>query len=379
MRELVSFLQEQKEEMVALLKEIVEKESPSTDKELTDKLASWIAEQFTLLTGGKTEVIQNEPYGNHVRAEWGEGEEQLLILAHFDTVWPRGTIQAMPFQIEDGKAYGPGAFDMKGGLIQGVFAVHALQQLGVKLNKKLVFLFNSDEEIGSLTSQELIEKEAEKSKHVFVLEPAMSTEGALKTARKGVGMYHLSVKGRPSHAGIDPEKGISAIGEIAEQIKYLHSLTDFNVGTTVNVGTVAGGTTSNVIAAEAHADIDVRVKTQDEFERISPLIANTTPYDERTSLQITGGMNRPPLERTTEVKTMFQTAKALAEEYLGIELKEKETGGGSDGNFTAPLAPTLDGLGAVGDGAHANHEHLVIEQMPIRSALFALLLMEFGK
>jgi glutamate carboxypeptidase len=374
----VNFLQEKQEEMVKLLQEIVEHESPSLEKELTDQLGEWIAEQFARLTGGKTTKIPNEPYGNHIRAEWGEGEEQILVLAHFDTVWPEGTLQDKPFKIVEGKAYGPGVFDMKGGIIQGLYAVHALQSLGKKLNKKVVFLFNSDEEIGSLTSRPLIEAEAAKSARVFVLEPAMSTKGALKTSRKGVGIFQMNVNGRPAHAGIDPDKGVSAIGEAANQISYLHSLTDLSIGTSVNVGTIQGGTTSNVIAANAQAEIDLRVKTQDEFDRVIPLIENLEPYDDRTDLQVTGGINRPPLERTEAIQSMFKKAKELAAEYLDIELQEKETGGGSDGNFSAQLAPTLDGLGAVGDGAHANHEHLVVKEMPVRSALLALLLLEYG-
>jgi glutamate carboxypeptidase len=378
LNEIVQFIRGKEEEMVEMLKAIVEHETPSDHKELTDTLGSWIAEQFTRLTSGKTEIIPNDRYGNHIRAEWGEGEEQLLFLAHFDTVWPEGTIKEKPFRIEDGKAYGPGVFDMKGGIVQGLFAVHALQTLGKKLNKKVVFLFNSDEELGSPTSQTLIEEEAAKSSQVFVLEPAMSTEGALKTSRKGVGIFQMEVKGRPAHAGIDPEKGVSAIGEIANQISYLHSLTDLSIGTTVNVGTVSGGTTSNVIAATAVAEIDLRVKVKDEFDRVIPLIENLEPRDGRTHLSIKGGINRPPLERTKEVQSMFQKAKALAKQYLDIDLKEKETGGGSDGNFSARLAPTLDGLGAVGDGAHANHEHLIVREMTVRSALVALLLMEFG-
>jgi glutamate carboxypeptidase len=379
MNDIVEFLKEQETIMIELLKVLVEMESPSLDKEMTDQVGRWLAEQFERLTGGKIESIPNDKYGNHLRGEWGDGKEQLLVLTHFDTVWPKGTIRNKPFRIEDGKAYGPGVFDMKGGIIQGLFALHSLQQLGKKLNKKVVFLFTSDEEIGSVTSRSLIEQEAAKSEHVFVLEPAMSAEGALKTARKGVGMFHLTVTGVPAHSGVDPEKGVSAIGEIAEQIRYLHSLTDLAIGTTVNVGTIHGGTTSNVVAAKAVAEVDLRVKTQDEFDRIIPLIKQLTPVNEKAKVEITGGINRPPLERSEGVISMFHQAQKVAKEHLGLELTEKETGGGSDGNFTGPIAPTLDGLGPVGDGAHAEHEHLVVKEMPVRSALVAMLLMEYGK
>jgi glutamate carboxypeptidase len=377
--DVVNFIDGKKEEMVQLLKEIVERESPSTNKELTDALGSWLAQQFTRLTNGNVTKVENDQYGHHYRAEWGEGDDQLLVLAHFDTVWPEGTLESKPFRIEDGKAYGPGVFDMKGGIVQGLFALHALETLGKKVNKKVVFLFTSDEEIGSPSSQELIEKEAAKSERVFVLEPAMGEEGAIKTSRKGVGIFQLQVEGKPAHSGIDPEKGVSAIGELAHQINYLHGLTDFSVGTTVNVGTVKGGTTSNVIAANAEAEIDLRVKTQSEFDRVIPLIQNLDPASEQTNVEVTGGINRPPLERTEDVQSMFSKARSLASEFLDIDLPEKETGGGSDGNFAAQLAPTLDGLGAVGDGAHANHEHLFVKEMPVRSALFALLLMHYGQ
>jgi glutamate carboxypeptidase len=377
--DVVGFINDKKEEMVQLLKEIVERESPSTNKELTDALGSWLAEQFSRLTKGEVTKIENDQYGHHYRAEWGEGKEQLLLLAHFDTVWPEGTIDSKPFRIEDGKAYGPGVFDMKGGIVQGLFALHALEELGKKLNKKIVFLFTSDEEIGSPTSQELIEKEAAGSDRVFVLEPAMGVEGAIKTSRKGVGIFQLQVEGKPAHSGIDPEKGVSAIGELAHQINYLHGLTDLSLGTTVNVGTIQGGTTSNVIAAHAEAEIDLRVKAQSEFDRMIPLIQNLDPINDQTSLEVTGGINRPPLERTEDVQSMYSAARSLSSEYLNIELPEKETGGGSDGNFAAQLAPTLDGLGAVGDGAHANHEHLIVKEMPVRSALLALLLMHYGE
>lgn len=379
MIDIVDFIDGKKEEMLGLLKEIVEKESPSERKELTDSLGSWLAEQFNRLTNGEVTKIENEIYGNHYRAEWGSGEEQLLVLAHFDTVWPEGTLESKPFRIEEGKAYGPGVFDMKGGIVQGLYALHALESLGKKINKKVVFLFTSDEEIGSPTSQALIEKEAERSERVFVLEPAMGLEGAIKTSRKGVGIFQLQVEGKPAHSGIDPEKGISAIGELAHQINYLHGLTDFSVGTTVNVGTIKGGTTSNVIAAHAEAEIDLRVKTQDEFDRVIPMIQNLDPAYEQTNVEVTGGINRPPLERSEDVQSMFSEARRLARENLKIDLPERETGGGSDGNFAARLAPTLDGLGAVGDGAHANHEHLVVKEMPVRSALLALLLMHYGK
>lgn len=373
------FIDQKKDQMYDSLKEIVEHESPSHEKELLDKLAKWISTQFEQLTGGETRIIQNERYGNHVVGEIGTGDQQLLILAHFDTVWEKGTLEKIPFSIKDGIARGPGVFDMKAGLIQALYALHALKELGTQLNKKIVCLFDGDEEIGNPSTQQFIEDEAKKSEAVFVLEPAMSTEGSLKTARKGVGMFTIKVTGVPTHAGIDPEKGISAIEELANVIKYFHSLTDFEKGTTLNVGTIRGGTTSNVVAEEAFAELDLRAKTKEEFDRIIPLIKGIKPKLEGTKVVIEGGINRLPLERTKEVEEMFNVAKELAEKYLGFELTEKETGGGSDGNLTAPFAPTLDGLGAVGDGAHANHEYVVLEEMPKRAALLAMLLQTYGK
>ncbi|WP_209123478.1 M20 family metallopeptidase [Alkalihalobacillus sp. BA299] len=379
MNEVVQFIKEKEEEMIEVLRELVEMESPSRDKDLTDQISQKVAGLFEQLTGGQSSIILNQPFGNHIRGEWGEGEKQILLLAHFDTVWPKGTIETMPFTIKDGKAFGPGVFDMKGGLVQGLFALHALNQLARPLLHKVVFLFTSDEEIGSPTSRELIEKEAGYSEYVFVLEPGMTTEGAIKTARKGVGMFQLEIKGKPAHAGVDPEKGRSAIEEMAKQVSYLHSLTDFEKGTTVNVGKMEGGTTSNVVAAKANAEIDLRVKTEKEFARIVPLINSIESFMDGVEVHISGGINRPPLERTEEVVQLYKRAQGLAKKYLDIDLQEKETGGGSDGNFTAPFAPTIDGLGAVGDGAHASHEHLIIAEMTRRSALVAMLLMDLSQ
>lgn len=379
MKQYYEYIDQKREHMFKLLKDIVEQESPSNDKELVDQLSVWIAKIFEELTGGLTRTIENKEYGNHVIGEFGEGDSQLLIMAHFDTVWPKGTLDKMPFSVKDGIARGPGVFDMKGGLIQGLFALNAIKELGVKLDKKIVCIFDADEEIGNPTSQELIQEEAKKSDAVFVLEPGMSPAGAIKTARKGVGIFDIEVTGIPSHSGIDPEKGVSAIEELAHQTMYLHSLTDLEKGTTVNVGTFNGGTTSNVIAEKAYAEVDLRVKTNDEFDRVIPLIKGIKPKLDGANIMVNGGVNRPPLEKTEQVKQMFQMAKKLAKEHLNFELTEKETGGGSDGNLTSQFAPTLDGLGAVGDGAHANHEYLVLDEMPKRSALLAMLLETYGK
>jgi glutamate carboxypeptidase len=377
MQSIVEFLKKKQGEMLETLQKLVEKESPTLDKALNDQLADFIANLFQKLTGGKATIIPNDHYGNHIKGEFGTGEEQILILAHYDTVWQKGDIlDKIPFRIEGDLAYGPGIFDMKGGLVQGLYALHSFKETNERLKKKVVFLITSDEELGSPSSEKLIEDEAKRSNCVFVLEPGFTEQGALKTARKGVGIFKMQIKGRAAHAGVEPEKGISAILELSKQVEYLHGLTDYTKGTTVNVNKVSGGTTVNVIAAEAEADIDLRVKSQAEFDRIIPLIKNLKPKINGVDVKVVGGINRPPFERTNQVLSLFNTAKKLAKDHLGMTLQEKETGGGSDGNFTAPFAPTLDGLGAVGDGAHALNEHIIISEMPKRSALVALLLKE---
>ena len=378
MKTIIETIEKNHEEMLTYLKAIVEQESPSHNKEKLDQLALWISQTFKELVGGTTEIIEVEEYGNHVRCEWGEGDGQILLLSHFDTVWPLGTIKDKPFNISDGKATGPGVFDMKGGLIQGLFALKALRDNGILLSKKIVFFFDSDEEIGNPTSKSLIEEEAKKSERVFVLEPGMTLEGGLKTSRKGVSIYELRVKGIPAHSGIDPDKGVSAIDELAKQIVRLHNETDLESGTTINVGKISGGSASNVMAEHAYAEIDVRAKTGEELERIHQLIMNLEPIKEKVEIETNGGINRMPLERTNQVAEMFELAKKIAKDDVGFDLIEKETGGGSDGNLTAPFAPTLDGLGAVGDGAHANHEHLIVSHMPKRTALLAGLLIHYA-
>lgn len=373
--QIVHFLKEKESEMVEVLKGLVELESPSHDKEAVDQVGIHMQELYTKYVGGSIEVFKDDQFGNHLRCEFGEGEEQILILTHMDTVWPKGTLEELPFRIEGDKLYGPGSFDMKGGIVQGLFAQHALKTLQIPLKTKVVMLVTSDEEIGSESSRELIEAEAKKSKYVLVLESAASSiKGKLKTSRKGVGMFSIKVSGRAAHSGIEPEKGISAIEELARQILYLHSLTDFEKGTTLNVGLINGGSASNVVAAEAEAELDLRVKNNAEFERIIPLIQGLKPSKEGLTIEVTGGINRPVMERTSEISKMFETAKAIAKEHLGFDLEEQASGGGSDGSFASQFAPTLDGLGPVGDGAHASNEHLLISQMPIRSALVALLI-----
>lgn len=370
MHKVLEYMVQKTEDMVDLLRQIVEIESPSTDKAAADKISAFLRDKFEEL-GAKTELILQEKYGNHVRAEWGEGDEQVLVLCHMDTVWAAGETARRPFRVEDGKAYGPGVEDMKGGIVQTYFAIKALNDLGIKPKNRIVVLLNTDEEIGSPSSRPIIEAEAKKSKCVFVLEPPVGP--AIKTFRKGVGMFRITVKGRSAHAGADPDKGVSAIGEMAHQIIKLHAMNNRETGTSVNVGVITGGTRSNVVAEECKAEVDLRVSSMAESEKVVPEILNLKPVLKGATIEVTGGVNRPPMERTPKIVEMYHKAKALAAE-LGFDLPETGTGGASDGNFTAALGvPTLDGLGAVGDGGHAQHEFVTIKHMPERAALLTRL------
>lgn len=364
-------------DMLTVLQQVVELESPSNDKASLDRLISFLQRQVVDL-GGKAEVVEQAERGNHLLATFGQGDKQLLVLCHIDTVWELGEIEARPFHVEGGKAYGPGVYDMKGGVVQTLFALQHLMQRGWPLDARVVVLFNSDEEIGSPTSRALIEEQARHSEAVFVLEPAIAPHGALKTSRKGVGSFHMQVTGIAAHAGSDPEKGASANLELAKQIIWLHDQTDFAKGTTVNAGVIHGGTRANVIAQSAEAFIDLRVETMEEAKRIVPAILARQAITPNTKVAVTGGLNRPPMERSQQMVELYQLAERLAAE-LGIEISEGSSGGGSDGNFTAALGvPTLDGLGAVGDGAHAEHEFLYVDKMPERTALLARLLTALG-
>lgn len=349
----------------------VERETPSTDKSALDAFATFLAE-YARRMNGDAKIIPVSERGNHVRVTWGSGSgKPALLIGHFDTVWPIGTLEKMPFRVEAGNAFGPGIFDMKSGLAQGFWAMRILREV-LGSERPVVYLCNADEEIGSPTSRELIEHEARGAAAVFVLEP--SHHGALKTGRKGVGIFHVEVSGRAAHAGLDPFAGVSAIDELARIILELHGLTNRETGSTVNVGVITGGTRSNVTAAHATAEVDLRVATQAEAERMTRAILGVRPHLAGAEVMITGGMNRPPMERTPDTVKLFTLAQRLAGE-LGFTVEEAQVGGGSDGNFCAALGvPVLDGLGAVGDGAHALHEHIEVESVPLRAALLASLL-----
>jgi len=347
-------------------------ESPSLDKAAVDRCGAELARRADALGGRVTRLPQRDR-GDHLRIEWHRSaDRQVLLLGHFDTVWPVGQLARMPLEPRDGRLYGPGVFDMKAGIALGLLAIRALQDLRPTTDDwpSVVMLWTTDEEIGSETSRHAIETEARRSAAVLVLEPSLPG-GALKTARKGCGQYELTVRGVPAHAGIEPEKGASAVHELAHQILRVNALHDATRGISVNVTRVSGGRASNVIPDEARATVDVRATDAAGAQAIAAAFAGLTPVDPRASLEVRGGLDRPPLERTASVAALFERAKAIAA-VIGVDLREGSTGGGSDGNFTAALGvPTLDGLGAIGDGAHARHEHVTIEALPDRAALIA--------
>jgi len=296
-----------------------------------------------------------------------------LLLGHCDTVWPTGTSQTMPVEERDGKLFGPGVYDMKAGLVQAIFAVGALNETGIGADVAPVLLINSDEEIGSPESTPHIRRLAQFANRAFVMEPSLGAAGQLKTARKGVGRFTVRVTGRAAHAGLDPGKGVSAILELSHVVQALFALNDPERGVTVNVGMIDGGLRPNVVAPEAKAEADVRVLTLEDARRIESAIHGLQPSVPGTELQISGRIGRPPLERTPGNRRLWEAALEVADQ-IGIELGEGTAGGGSDGNTTSQWTPTLDGLGAVGDGAHAVHEHVQIQSLPERAALLAGLL-----
>lgn len=377
MRELVRFLRGREKQMVATLRRFVECESPSADKAAVDRFGEIVAAEWRK-RGAAVRVIRQRVTGNHVRTEIAPAVRgktgQLLVLGHLDTVYPIGTLRTMPFRVLRGRAFGPGTFDMKGGLVLALFAMDALREAGVRSAKRIVFFWDSDEEIGSHTSRKLIQAEARRSDAVLVLEPALGSDG-VKTERKGVGTAEIIVHGLASHAGIDPAAGVNAVHELALQIERLMKMNEPSRGVTVQATVISGGTASNVVPAEARAQVDVRCARLADVVRVNRRLQAMRPILKGAKIEVRGGINRPPLERTAGVRKLFTHAQTIARE-MGIELREGSTGGGSDGNFTAALGvPTLDGLGVVGDGAHALNEHVVIGKMAERAALIAGLLM----
>ena len=368
-----------RERIIALTRALVETESPSGDFEGSGAVVDLLARSAREIEGGARveRIPAPDSYGEHFRLRAFGDEEaaagrSLLILGHTDTVHPRGSLAERPWRESEGKIFAPGVFDMKASCAVALEALRACSVLRHEPRRPVVLLLTCDEETGSMSGRALVEEEARRAEFVLVLEPP-APGGSVKTERKGTGLFSLRAEGRAAHAGLDPEKGVSAVLEIARQIERLHALGDAALGTTVNVGVVCGGTRSNVVAAEARAEVDVRFGTLAEARRIEREIRNSVPFDSRAKLSVTGGINRPPMERTASVAALYERARGLAS-LLGFELGEASVGGASDGNFAAACgAAVLDGLGVEGDGAHAAHEHIEAESVVRRGALLAAL------
>jgi len=354
----------------SLLKTLVETESPSHDKAAVNRVGAIVAEEAGKL-GAQVEIISNVETGDHVISRWGSGKDGILLLCHMDTVFPLGTLAKMPYREADGKIFGPGTMDMKAGIVISFGAVEEARKNG--MTRPVTLLCTSDEEIGSHTSREYIERLAKESALVLVLEPSLA-DGSLKTWRKGVGEFCVKTRGRAAHAGGDHEKGRNAIEEMAHQVIAIQKLTDYTKQTTLNVGVIHGGTVSNVVPEEAVVQVDVRVMQHEEWERIESEMKNLKPVLDGTSIEVTGDLNRPPMPFNEIMKETFEKVKSIAEQ-MGIEVKANGTGGASDANFVAPLGiPLLDGLGGVGDGAHSEREFIFEDSLEQKVKLVSALL-----
>ncbi len=364
--------------VLALTRALVEIESPSGDLAGSRAVVSLLAEAARELPGVTSiERLPVENYGEHLRinfyADRGRNTRTTLLLGHTDTVHARGSLAARPWRETEGRAYGPGIFDMKVNCALALETLHACAATGIMPQRPVVLLLTCDEEEGSHTGRALVEAAAKRAGPVLVLEPS-APGGRVKTGRKGTGVYTLTVSGRAAHAGLEPEKGVSAILELARQIERLHTLNDARTGTTVNVGVINGGTRANVVAAEAYAEIDVRFASAAAAHKLDEAISHLHPFDERTQINVGGGINRPPLERTERVVELYEHALRLAS-VCDYELGETQVGGASDGNFAAAVgAAVLDGLGVAGDGAHADHEHILVADIVPRGTLLAALI-----
>ena len=372
----LAYFTERRDQIVSTIRDLVEIESPSDNKAAVDHVAEAVAERFSRL-GGEIRFHRAKDFGSHLQVNFGgKSAKPVLLLGHYDTVYPLGTLATMPCGIAGNKLTGPGVLDMKSGIALVLHAIAALQEWhtegwhGVLLRPVTVLLV-SDEEVGSGSSRAITEALAKRAAAVLVLEPSYGRQGAVKTARKGVGDYLLKVTGKAAHAGLDFQKGVNAIRELARQIERVSGFTDIKKELTVNVGVVSGGSRTNVVPAQAEAQIDVRIARLKDAAGIDKKMRSLRPFNRQCKIEISGGINRPPMERTAGVAALYAQAAAIARE-LGWKLGEAAVGGGSDGNFTAGLGiPTLDGLGGVGDGAHAAHEHILISELPRRAALLA--------
>jgi glutamate carboxypeptidase len=373
MAELRAYFSQRTGEMLDLLRRLVELESPSTDKSATDRLGQCVA-QVARERGASVTVVPQAHAGEHVLARWGEGEGGLLLLCHLDTVWPVGTLAARPWRVEGDAVFGPGCLDDKASVVIVLTVLQGLRDLGLAPGRPVTVLFNSDEEVGSRTSRSLIEAEAARAAAVLCVEPARP-DGSLKVWRKGTARYVVTALGRAAHSGADHEKGINAIEELAHHILRLQAMTDYTVGTTINVGWVQGGVRTNVVPERAEARVDVRVRTAAEGLRLVAAIEGLQPVLPGARLVVEGGLSRPPMEESPVTLEPFRRAQEIAA-GLGLTLTPGGSGGASDGNFTACLGvPTLDGLGAIGDGAHSPQEYVLLHSLAERAALMAALLL----
>jgi glutamate carboxypeptidase len=373
--ERLRYFEARQDQIVQTIREFVEIESPSDNKPAADRMGAFLAGSFEAV-GGHARVHHSDDFADSVQIDFpgrdssGEKLKPVLLLGHFDTVYPLGTLATMPCHVVDDRMHGPGVLDMKSGIALMLYAIAALQTWHGALPRPVTVFLASDEEVGSYSSRTITEALAKDSAAVLVLEPA-APRGAVKTARKGVGEYILNVQGVAAHAGLDPGKGHSAIVELARQIIAVSKLNNLQQGVSVNPGVIRGGTRTNVIAAAATVEIDVRIKKAKQAAALDRKFRALKPFDQRCKLSIDGGINRMPMERTPGVGALYQKAQAIAQ-HIGWKLEEAAVGGGSDGNFTAGMGiPTLDGMGGAGQGAHAVHEHIVISELPRRALLLA--------
>jgi len=373
---ILAYAQSKQKDIIELIRQMVECESPSDNPAAVGRFVSLMADSIAPFAAVK--LHPGGRFGPHLTAELqlpGKKKNgQVLVLGHSDTVWSMGTLRSMPFREAEGRLWGPGVLDMKSGLAFFIFAAHAVRELNIAAPSRVLLQLNSDEEVGSESSRALTEKNGQQSKAVLVLEPGTGLEGKLKTARKGVGSVTVTVHGLASHSGVDFSAGASAILELARQIDRIAGFTNLQRGVTVNPGVISGGTRSNVVAAHASAEVDIRVRRLKDASALERKFRALRPIDKRCRIEITGGLNRPPMERSPEIVALFRMARRVAED-LDVEIQESATGGGSDGNFTAALGvPTLDGLGGVGEGAHAVNESILVNRIADRTALIAGLL-----
>lgn len=377
MSDLLDHYAARREPILKSIRELVERETKSREASRLDEIAGFVAGQLREI-GGQVELSPQPGYGTHLRARFNfdhdPAKQPVLVIGHLDTVWSVGALERLPFRVTpEGRAHGPGIFDMKSGIAIAVESLRTIVSRRLATERPVTLLLTCDEEIGSDTSRSLIEDEAKNAAAALVLEPPI-TGGVVKTGRKGIGAFTVRAFGRAAHAGLDPEKGVNAIVELAHQTVRLAALNDYEQGITVSVGLVNGGSALNVVPAEASAKVDVRFWTAEDGERVVSAIRGLAPATAGARIEVTGGINRPPMPRSEKNVALYEHARALAAE-LGFDLKDAVVGGGSDGNFTAAMGvPTLDGLGVDGAGAHAEHEHIIIDDIPRRAALLTRLM-----